>query len=432
MSFVFYPYPVMILNRKIAPTSSKLERINFPEYQSIKLDNGIEVCVISLGEQDVFKLELYTDAGAINAPIAGLAGMTTQLMKRGTQSKTAKVINESFDFYGAFWDIQANFDLGTFTIYSLPKHFETLIHLMVDVLGNSIFPEQEFDKEIEIEIQRTKLNWEKTSFAANQYFRNAIFGNDSYGRLSSLETLKDIKIESIKGFYQNFWSESKPQIILSGKVGEHEISLLNQTLGQLSLKINEQKKSYSNTLKTDKRINHSKIGAIQSSIRMGKIGMTRQNPDYFKFNVLNTVLGGYFGSRLQKNIREEKGFTYGISSSMIPLVRSGYWVVGTDVNKDNAEETISEIRKEIKLLQTDLVPETELTLVKNYLMGSFIGELTQAFDIAEKVKIIQLENLNKHFYDEFQDQILTCKAQELRDLANQYLNLDEMTEVIVG
>lgn len=432
MSFVFYPYPVMILNRKIAPTSSKLERINFPEYQSIKLDNGIEVCVISLGEQDVFKLELYTDAGAINAPIAGLAGMTTQLMKRGTQSKTAKVINESFDFYGAFWDIQANFDLGTFTIYSLPKHFETLIHLMVDVLGNSIFPEQEFDKEIEIEIQRTKLNWEKTSFAANQYFRNAIFGNDSYGRLSSLETLKDIKIESIKGFYQNFWSESKPQIILSGKVGEHEISLLNQTLGQLSLKINEQKKSYSNTLKTDKRINHSKSGAIQSSIRMGKIGMTRQNPDYFKFNVLNTVLGGYFGSRLQKNIREEKGFTYGISSSMIPLVRSGYWVVGTDVNKDNAEETISEIRKEIKLLQTDLVPETELTLVKNYLMGSFIGELTQAFDIAEKVKIIQLENLNKHFYDEFQDQILTCKAQELRDLANQYLNLDDMTEVIVG
>ena len=421
-----------MLNRKTAPTSSKLERVNFPEYQSCKLDNGIEVCMISLGAQDVFKLELHTDAGAINASIAGLAGMTTQLMKRGTQSKTAKVINESFDFYGEFWDIQANFDLGTFTIYSLPKHFETLLHLMVDVLGNSIFPKQEFDKEIEIEIQRTKLNWEKTSFAANQYFRNAIFGNDSYGRLSSLETLKDIKIESIKEFYQNFWSQSKPQIILSGKVGEHEINLLNQTIGQLSLKINEQKKSYSNHLTTEKRIYHAKNGAIQSSIRMGKIGMTRQNPDYFKFNVLNTVLGGYFGSRLQKNIREEKGFTYGISSSMIPLVRSGYWVVGTDVNKDNAEETITEIRKEIKLLQTDLVPDKELELVKNYLMGSFIGELTQAFDIAEKVKIIQLENLNKHFYDEFQDQILTCKAQELRDLANQYLNLDEMTEVIVG
>jgi predicted Zn-dependent peptidase len=421
-----------MLNRKIAPTSSELERIKFPAYQSYTLDNGTEVCVISLGEQDVFKLELYTDAGAINAPIAGLAGMTTQLMKRGTQSKTAKVINESFDFYGAFWDVQANFDLGTFTIYSLPKHFETLLHLMVDVLGNSIFPKQEFDKEIEIEIQRTKLNWEKTSFAANQYFRNAIFGNDSYGRLSSLETLKDIKIESIKGFYQDFWSQSKPQIILSGKVGEHEINLLNQTIGQLSLKINTQKKSYSNTLTTEKRVYHSKNGAIQSSIRMGKLGMTRQNPDYFKFNVLNTILGGYFGSRLQKNIREEKGFTYGISSSMVPLHRAGYWVVGTDVNKDNAEETISEIRKEIKLLQTDLVPDTELALVKNYLMGSFIGELTQAFDIAEKVKIIQLENLNKHFYDEFQDQILTCKAQELRDLANQYLNLDEMTEVIVG
>lgn len=421
-----------MLNRQLAPSSYPLEPIAFPDYQLFHLDNGIEVCVIALGEQDVFKFELNTDAGALNSDRPGLAGMTSQLMKRGTISKSAKELNESFDFYGAFWDIQSNFDLGTITIYSLKKHFETLIHLLVDILQNSNFIESEYKKELEIEIQRTHLNWEKTSFAANQYFRNAVFGNDPYGRYATLETIKNIQLDSIKSFYQNFWSKSIPSIILSGKVGENEINLLNKTIGQISLQKSNSRIPFENSIKSEKRIHHPKATALQSSIRFGKIGMTRQNPDYFKFNVLNTILGGYFGSRLQKNIREEKGFTYGISSSMIPLQRTGYWVVGTDVNKDKAEETISEIRKEIGLLQTDLVPETELELVKNYLMGSFIGELTQAFDIAEKVKIIQLENLNKDFYNEFQHQIMTCKSSELRDLANKYLNLEDMTEVIIG
>lgn len=421
-----------MLDRTIAPIAYPIERVDFPKYDLIHLDNGIKVCVINLGEQDVFKLELNTDAGAMNTTIAGVASMTTQLMKRGTKTRTAKEINESFDFYGAFWDIQANFDLGTITIYSLKKHFETLIHLLEDLLINSIFPENEFKKEMEIETQRTHLNWEKTSFAANQYFRNAVFGSDPYARYSTADSLKSIQLGHLTSFYSQHWSNLKPSITLSGKVGAFEINILNKTLGQLKFNQSSEKNVFSNSQEHQKRIHHSKENATQSSIRFGKIGMTRKNPDYFKFSVLNTILGGYFGSRLQKNIREEKGFTYGISSSMIPLQRAGYWVVGTDVNKDKAEETLVEIRKEIQILQTDLVPEAELDLVKNYLMGSFTGELTQAFDIAEKVKIIQLEGLDLNFYDQFQDQILSCKAQELRDLANNYLSLDEMTEVIVG
>jgi predicted Zn-dependent peptidase len=421
-----------MLDRTIAPISYPIERIDFPKYDLFHLDNGIKVCVINLGEQEVFKLELNTDAGALNSPIAGLASMTAQLMKRGTKTRSAKEINDSFDFYGAFWDVQANFDLGTITIYCLKKHFEALIHLLEDLLINSIFPESEFKKEIEIETQRSNLNWEKTSFAANQYFRNAIFGSDPYARYSTNESLKSIQLDHLKSFYANHWSNLKPSITLSGKVGTSEIHILNKILGQLNFKEGARKNVFHNQLPSEKRIQHLKENATQSSIRFGKIGMTRKNPDYFKFSVLNAILGGYFGSRLQKNIREEKGFTYGISSSMIPLNRAGYWVVGTDVNKDKAEETLTEIRKEIGILQTDLVPDSELDLVKNYLMGSFIGELTQAFDIAEKVKIIHLEELKLDFYDQFQDEILSCKAQELRDLANNYLSLDEMTEVIIG
>jgi predicted Zn-dependent peptidase len=179
-------------------------------------------------------------------------------------------------------------------------------------------------------------------------------------------------------------------------------------------------------------IHEIRKNAMQSSIRLGMISMTRHHPDYFKFSVLNTVLGGFFGSRLQKNIREEKGFTYGISSSIVPMQRAGYWVVGTDVNNSNVEETCDEIRKEMRKLQQERVGIEELELVKNYLMGSFTGELTQAFDIAEKIKVIQLENLPKDFYDQFQRQIMECTPEDLLELANKYLDPSNLQEVIVG
>ena len=165
---------------------------------------------------------------------------------------------------------------------------------------------------------------------------------------------------------------------------------------------------------------------------MGQAGIHRNNPDYFGFSMLNTLIGGFFGSRLQKNIREEKGFTYGISSSLSPMHRGGYWVVGTDVKNENVEETLAEIKKEVRLIQEELVGEEELNLVKNYLMGSFTGELTQAFDIAEKVKIIELEGLSADYYDLFQSKIMEISPKEIRDLANQYLDPSQFTEVVVG
>jgi predicted Zn-dependent peptidase len=107
-------------------------------------------------------------------------------------------------------------------------------------------------------------------------------------------------------------------------------------------------------------------------------------------------------------------------------------VVGTDVNGENVNATLAEIKKEITILQNDLVSEEELDIVKNYLMGSFTGELTQAFDIAEKVRVIQLDGLAPDYYDQFQDHIQNIQAQDIRDMAAKYLNLDQMHEVIVG
>ncbi|MEN9961295.1 MAG: hypothetical protein RL045_1548 [Bacteroidota bacterium] len=421
-----------MLDRSIAPAAFPVDKVIFPKPNHFTLTNGIEVWVVSAGEQEVFKLELSTKAGAIHSPLAGLAGMTASLMKRGTASRTAQEIHQNFDFFGAFWDVQASLDHGTFTVYGLNKHFNSLIPLVAEMLQEATFPAEEVEKELEIERQKTKLSWEKTSYSASQKFRAQLFPNDPYGRFTVAADFDKLDQQTLVNQYKLTWASQKPVIFLSGKISEEQMASLDQTLGKLKFNSSELLIPSLTSASQPIQLREEKEGSVQSSIRFGLPAISRKHPDYFHFSLMNTVLGGYFGSRLQKNIREEKGFTYGISSSLAPYPRGGYWVVGTDVNGENVDATLAEIKKEISLLQNDLVPEEELATVKNYLMGSFTGELTQAFDIAEKVRVIQLDGLAPDFYDQFQDQIQNIQAQDIRDMATKYLNLDKMHEVIVG
>ena len=421
-----------MLDRSIAPAAYPVEKILFPTPSPYHLSNGIEVWVVSAGEQEVFKFELSTKAGAIHSPLAGLAGMTASLMKRGTQLHTAQEIHQSFDFFGAFWDVQASLDHGTFTVYGLNKHFDSLIPLVTEILQEASFPASEVEKEIEIERQKTKLNWEKTSYAASQKFRSNLFPSDPYGRFTVASDFDALDQQVIATHFASTWKSQRPVIFLSGKISDRQIAFLDKTIGQINFTPSEISIPSLVTASSPVRIREEKQGSVQSSIRFGLPAISRNNPDYFHYSVMNTVLGGYFGSRLQKNIREDKGFTYGVSSSLAPYPRGGYWVVGTDVNGENVDATLAEINKEITILQNELVPSEELEIVKNYLMGSFTGELTQAFDIAEKVRVIQLDGLAPDFYDQFQDSIQNIQAQDIRDMAANYLNLDKMHEVIVG
>lgn len=425
-------YNPFMLNRTIAPNAFPIEFIKFPEVRTTHLENGLEIQSLSLGEQPVFKLEFSVAAGASLAEKAGIASLTSALMKRGTSKRNATDIHQIFDYYGAFWDIQTNLDSATFVLYGLSKHLKSLLTYVLEIIQEANFPIDEFEKEIAIELQKNKLNWQKTAFTASQLLRQQLFSPDAYGRVSTQESIEAIQHVDLLDFHSKHWLGAMPQIFLSGKISEAELAEVQKTFQKLPTHTAQKPNPFAPTDHPKAPIHEIRDNALQSSIRLGMISMTRHHPDYFKFSVLNTVLGGFFGSRLQKNIREEKGFTYGISSSIVPMQRAGYWVVGTDVNNSNVEETCDEIRKEMRKLQQELVGIEELELVKNYLLGSFTGELTQAFDIAEKIKVIQLENLPKDFYDQFQRQIMECTPEDLLELANKYLDPANLQEVIVG
>ncbi|MBK7132383.1 MAG: insulinase family protein [Bacteroidales bacterium] len=175
-----------------------------------------------------------------------------------------------------------------------------------------------------------------------------------------------------------------------------------------------------------------KAGTVQTSVRIGSATINKRHPDYPGLKVLDAVLGGYFGSRLMKNIREDKGFTYGISSSLTSLDLAGYKVISTEVGKKNCHKAIDEIYKEIRLLQSEPVKSGELDLVRNYMSGELLRMFDGPFALADSFRSVWDFGLDNSYYYRLADKIKTIGQDEIMHLANTYYNTDDLYEITAG
>ena len=173
-------------------------------------------------------------------------------------------------------------------------------------------------------------------------------------------------------------------------------------------------------------------GKMQSSLRLGRLGPNRSHPDYFAVLVANEVFGGYFGSRLMKNIREEKGYTYGIYSQLTHLQQASYWSIGTDVNREVAEATMNEIGREMALMQQHPVEETELSTAKNYMIGQFAGSLNTPFEIADRHKTRLLAGLPADYYEHFVENVRAVTPEQVQEAARRYLGVENWQQIAIG
>ncbi|NBW38950.1 MAG: insulinase family protein, partial [Cytophagia bacterium] len=217
----------------------------------------------------------------------------------------------------------------------------------------------------------------------------------------------------------------------SGHISDNTFKVLSQFVDQLptgEVKVKEQ--SYPSPAPlTDYRI---KEGSVQSTIRFGKRTINRHHPDFYTLLFTTHLLGGYFGSRLMKNIREEKGLTYGIFSSVQSLLRESYFIIGADVNRENRELTMVEIKKELNELVQTPVGDEELETARNHFIGSLQSEVTTAFAHADKFKTILLNALPADYYQQMITSVSKLKADDVQRCANTYFNIEGFTEVSVG
>ena len=420
-----------MLDRTIAPAIQKIEQVSIPEAVFRKLDNGIPLFYINAGQQPVMRLELVFEAGKWFEDTAGLSYFTGKMLTEGTKRFSAQEIATRFEAMGAFVEVNCGFDHITLIIHLLTRQLEEILPLVQEMVWQPSFLDGELQKLKDRKKQSLLVDLQKSSFVAARQFTKMVFGeNHPYGRILEVEQVDSIHRDQLSHFHQQYMS-GHFEIILSGMISDNHLESINLALGQHHI----EKIAPKSVKKTAYSASHyllDKEDSLQSSIRVGMPYIPRQHPDYLEMLVVNEILGGYFGSRLMSNIREDKGYTYGIRSGIRCLAHDSIWVVSTDVKKQFREQTLEEIKKEINKLQTKLVPKSELETVKNYMLGTLVSSLDTPFALADKFKTIHYSGLDYGYYEAYFEIVNQIDQERIRELCLQYLQWENMTSVVVG
>lgn len=419
-----------MLDRTVQPAFQKSSSFELIQPEKITLKNNLPITVVRGGEQAVAKIEFIFDAGKWHEAHPGVSYFTSHQLQKGTASKTSFEISSETEQLGVHVDVSPGHDFTSVALYGLTKNLHQVLNLVREIITAPVFPQHELDQSKDIYSQSLRINLEKTSYLASLELRKKLFGADHpYGREAGLSDVTNIQRAWLLEFHQTRFSSF--QIICSGKITDELLTALvrcSESLPLLSspgISFDQADLSVSNTVVEKK-------DSVQASLRLGRKGVNRTHADYPALLMLNHVFGGYFGSRLMKNIREEKGLTYGISSSVAALKHASYIMIGTDVNKENRELALQEIKNEMTTLCSELIPTSELEIARNQFIGSLQSEITTPFAHADKIKNLLLSSLPADYYQQLIHRMDALTPQDLMETANRYFKPETFSSVSVG
>lgn len=394
--------------------------------------NGTPIYVINCPEYEVVRLSFVFHAGSVTQSSPFVASATANMLAEGTEKYSAQQIAEKLDYYGSYFDINIDRDYAYITFCSLSKFFPQTAEVIEQVILHPTFPEKE------VEIYRTKrkqqlsIERRKVETIAREHFAKAMFGeHHPYGISYPEQEYDTLTSEQIKAHYQSRYTAQNCIVVCSGNITEQVL----ESISAIASAIASQPQQQSFTLPPfetsyEKCIQHD--GAVQSSIRIGRLLFPRTHEDFVPMQVLSTVLGGYFGSRLMQNLRERNGFTYGVFSAMVNFQQTGYLAIATQVGTEVTERALEEIAAEIEILRTELIPDEELELVKNIMAGEMMRILDGPFGIADVTTENILCGFDNSQIQHNLERIRRTTPEELLSLAQKYLNPADITTVIAG
>ncbi len=420
----------MTPDRTRPPAYSQTFDISIKEAETFHF-GSTPVHVIEAGDQEVVKLEvLFPGAGSRVDVKKGASYLTWKLLSQGTSSRNAEEIAETFDQYGGFTENSPSLDTPSFTLYCLRRNLTDLLPVLQDVIHNPSFPEEEFALTKDIVREQLRVQNDKNSVLASKLFRENLFGDDHpYGKVMKEEDLEMLENDDISAFHAQYGM--CPEILVSGKVSGKDIDEIGRMLGT------DRERSIPQVAFPDS-VNNStthifeKERSLQSSLRIGLRTIPKTHEDFIALKIATHALGGYFGSRLMKNIREDKGYTYGIYSSLVSLEHDTYFLIGSDVQKEFREDAMREIHREIRQLADEPLMVSELQMVKNHLLGSFQSSITGPFALADKFRKIHYYGLDYSYYQQYIRKIQDITAEEIQQVMHTYLPSEKMLHVVVG
>ncbi|MFI5211632.1 MAG: M16 family metallopeptidase, partial [Ignavibacteria bacterium] len=429
-----------LLDRSKPPVPGPPKDVQFPDYFDTTLPGGINVLVIENNKIPAVSVRLvFKNAGSYyDNGKYGLASLTAELLTKGTKNRSATQIAEEIDFIGGNLNSGSDWDGSYVSLSLLKKHLNIGIDVLADVVLNPVFSEDEISRVKEQRLSSILQGKDDAGNLTDKMFNKVLFGNHPYAfpAEGTEESINSMTRADYEDFYKNHYL---PQSLILAFVGnitkEEAIKIVNDRFSNWSgtPQENSDVKVY---LIDDRKPNSvdivNKPGAVQSNLRVGHIGISRNNPDFIAVTVMNTILGGYFGSRINYNLREKHGYTYGARSGFNTKIYPGDFSVDADVRNEVTDTSVSLIIEELNRIIKEEVTDEEFQTVKNYLTGVFPLQLETANAVASRVINLKLYNLPRDYYNSYISSINSLTKQDILNAAKKYIHPDKLFIVVSG
>lgn len=425
------------MNRKHTPVIKNAVdfKVDLPKYESFSLNNKIPVYVVSSNEQETLEIQWVFEAGNWYESTAMTALSVNALLKSGTKDKTSLQIDETIEYHGAFFSMRCYHEYASLTLHCLEKQLDKLLPIVREILTEASFPEDELDLYKQNKKQQLSVNLRKCDFVSNQLIDKYLFGGyHPYGRHSTEVAYDALQHKNLIAFFKQYYTFNHCRIFAAGKISGQFEKKIDHFFGDTwseEKRLTQKKFPMQPALEMTHRVTATGDDGVQGAVRVATPFPSRYHPDVPGMQVLNAIYGGYFGSRLMRNIREEKGYTYGVFSSLSLFSKGGSLMIQTEAGKQSCEAVIVEVFREMESLRNTLVPEDELRLVRNYLIGNLLGALDGCFKVIRYWKYLIMADLDEsHFYNSV-EVIKNIQAVELRDLAQEYFKRERFYDLVV-
>lgn len=428
-----------VLDRSKPPKPGPPKDVSFPDYFDTTLPNGINVLVIENNKIPAVSVRLvFKDAGSFyDGSSYGLASMTAELLTKGTSNRSASQIAEEIDFIGGSLSSGSDWDGSYVSLSVLSKHLDKGIDILSDVVLNPSFSEDEISRVKEQRLSSILQGKDDAGNLSDKMFNKVVFGESPYGHPAegTEQSVKAIEKGQISNFYNTTYTPGNLIIAFVGDITKSEAleivkSKFSQWNGRTVHKTDVPHIDFKAGSNSVFIVN--KPEAVQSNFRIGHSGIERNNPDFIAVSVMNTILGGYFGSRINYNLREKHGFTYGARSYFNPRLFAGDFSVDADVRSEVTDTSVSLVIDELKRIISEEVTDDEIQTVKNYLTGVFPLQLETANAVASRVINLKLYNLPKDYYSKYISEINKLTKQDILNAAKKYIHPGKLYIVISG
>ena len=419
-------------NRAIAPKITIPSSIKVKKEELKISEGGVKIYTLPFLEYDVVRISLVFRAGVKYQDVPFSASTVASMLSEGCAGYTSAEIADFLDFYGIYFDQTVDRDYTIITICSLERFMDKSLEILSSLINSPKFPEQELEIYKNKRKQAISMMRAKIDYVARENFAKALFGDGHpYGTSYSENMYDSLTSDDLKKYYSKVYTKQNLFVVCSGKVTDENIKKIGTLVDSLPEGSIITKDAIT-PIPIKNILLPWKDSPLQSAIRIGRMLFTRSHPDFVPMQVVSTILGGYFGSRLISNLREDKGYTYGIFSGMINMEDYGYLAITTEVESSVTKSAIDEIFIEIERLKSEIVPVEELSMVKNVMIGEIMRILDGPFGIADiTIENIQTGRSNDYLHQSMAE-IREMTPEKVLEMANKYLIKEEFVTVVIG